>query len=180
MLAGALVQVLSQLSFSSPPRQLNRAVPVGAAGPKLRLDLTTEGPTVRNSIYFWCRDRPISHTLSVIPALCWFPSLAYFSTLKMEATCSSETSVNFQHISRRYISEDRTLHNHWCGNLNFYLGTIHISVRRHSIHISASRSSSQLCLSVCHSMICYPGLSFCEIFVTFHYKFVFVEPCLLQ
>jgi hypothetical protein len=35
--------------------------------------------------------------------------LAYSSTLKMEATCSSEKSVDFQRITRRYIPEDRTV-----------------------------------------------------------------------
>jgi hypothetical protein len=35
---------------------------------------------------------------------------AYSSTLKMEATCSSETSNDFQRITRRYIPEDSTLH----------------------------------------------------------------------
>jgi hypothetical protein len=36
--------------------------------------------------------------------------LAYFSALKMEATCSFESSVEFQQIcTRRYIPEDRTL-----------------------------------------------------------------------
>jgi hypothetical protein len=34
--------------------------------------------------------------------------LAYFSTLKIEATCSSETSVEFQRTTRRYIPENRT------------------------------------------------------------------------
>jgi hypothetical protein len=34
--------------------------------------------------------------------------LAYSSTLKMEATCSSVTSVDFQRATRRYIPEDRT------------------------------------------------------------------------
>jgi hypothetical protein len=33
-------------------------------------------------------------------------NLAYSSTLKMEATCSSETSVDFQRITRRYIPEE--------------------------------------------------------------------------
>jgi hypothetical protein len=42
------------------------------------------------------------------------------STLMMEATCSSETSVDFQRTTRRYIPEDRTLHNHWCENLKSY------------------------------------------------------------
>jgi hypothetical protein len=36
-------------------------------------------------------------------------SSAYFSTLKMEETCSSETSVDFQRAARRYIPEDRIL-----------------------------------------------------------------------
>jgi hypothetical protein len=35
--------------------------------------------------------------------------LAYPSTLKLEATCSSETSVDFQRTRWRYISEDGTL-----------------------------------------------------------------------
>jgi hypothetical protein len=37
---------------------------------------------------------------------------AYSSALKMEATCSSETSVDFERTTRRSISEDRTLRNH--------------------------------------------------------------------
>jgi hypothetical protein len=39
---------------------------------------------------------------------------AYFSTLKMEAICSSETSVETQCTTRRCIPEDGTLHNHCC------------------------------------------------------------------
>jgi hypothetical protein len=35
--------------------------------------------------------------------------LAYFSNLKMEATCSSETSVDFQRTTRRYVPEDKAL-----------------------------------------------------------------------
>jgi hypothetical protein len=49
--------------------------------------------------------------------------VAYSSTLKMEAICSSETSVDTQRTTRRYISEDSTLHDHRCENLkscNFY------------------------------------------------------------
>jgi hypothetical protein len=34
---------------------------------------------------------------------------AYSSTLKMEAICSSETSVGFQRTTQRYIPEDSTL-----------------------------------------------------------------------
>jgi hypothetical protein len=40
-----------------------------------------------------------------------------FSTLKMEAICSSETSVDYQPTLRRYIPEDSTLHYHRCENL---------------------------------------------------------------
>jgi hypothetical protein len=42
--------------------------------------------------------------------------LAYSSALKMEA-CSSETSVDFQLTTPRYIPDDRTLHNHCSENL---------------------------------------------------------------
>jgi hypothetical protein len=42
--------------------------------------------------------------------------LSYSSTLKMEVTCSSETSVDFRRTTRRYIPEDRALHNHRCEN----------------------------------------------------------------
>jgi hypothetical protein len=37
--------------------------------------------------------------------------LATSSALKMKATCSSETSVDFQQTSQRYIPEDRQLYN---------------------------------------------------------------------
>jgi hypothetical protein len=37
------------------------------------------------------------------------PCLVYFSTLKTEATCSSETSVDFQWTIRCYIPVDMTL-----------------------------------------------------------------------
>jgi hypothetical protein len=37
--------------------------------------------------------------------------LAYSSIINMEATCYSQTSVDFQRTTRRYISEYRTLHN---------------------------------------------------------------------
>jgi hypothetical protein len=42
------------------------------------------------------------------------------STLKMEAICSSETSVATQETTRRHIPEDATLHNHCCENLKSY------------------------------------------------------------
>jgi hypothetical protein len=42
------------------------------------------------------------------------------STLKMEAICSSETSVETQQTTRRHIPEDDTLPNHGCENLKSY------------------------------------------------------------
>jgi hypothetical protein len=47
-----------------------------------------------------------------------FYCLAYSSILKMEAIFSSEMSVDFQ---RRYIPEDRSLHNPRCENLKSYV-----------------------------------------------------------
>jgi hypothetical protein len=38
-----------------------------------------------------------------------FYCFVYYSTLKMEATYSSETSVDLQWTTRRYIREDRTI-----------------------------------------------------------------------
>jgi hypothetical protein len=42
----------------------------------------------------------------------------------MEATCSSETSAGFKRTTRRYIPEDRTLHNHRSENLGSYIGEV--------------------------------------------------------
>jgi hypothetical protein len=57
--------------------------------------------------------------------------LVYSSTLKMDATGSSETSIDFHRSIRRYITEDRILRNHRCenlisctGNRRFSLGDI--------------------------------------------------------
>jgi hypothetical protein len=46
--------------------------------------------------------------------------LDFASTLKMEALCSSETSVATQRTTRRHIPEDDTLHYHRCENLKSY------------------------------------------------------------
>jgi hypothetical protein len=59
---------------------------------------------------------------------------AYSSTLKMESTCYSEASVDFQRTTRRYIPEDRTFHNHRCENLKSY--------RDHKAYIPAAAFQS--------------------------------------
>jgi hypothetical protein len=44
----------------------------------------------------------------------------------MEAICSSETSVDTQRATRRYIPEDGTLHDHRCENLKSDIYRIYI------------------------------------------------------
>jgi hypothetical protein len=55
------------------------------------------------------------------PAFTLVSCLAYPSIIKMEATCSAETAVDFQRTTRRYISEDRTLQGWFdlSGHVNF-------------------------------------------------------------
>jgi hypothetical protein len=47
----------------------------------------------------------------------------------MEATCFSETSVDFQRSIWRCIPEDRILHNHRCKNLGTYIIIIIIIIK---------------------------------------------------
>jgi hypothetical protein len=63
----------------------------------------------------------ITAELCLPPAFTLLSCSAYSSTMKMEAMCSSETSVDFQRAIRRYIPKDRTLHNHRCENLKSYI-----------------------------------------------------------
>jgi hypothetical protein len=53
--------------------------------------------------------RNMSPTSACHPAFTLVSCSAYSSILKMEATCSFETSVDFQQTTRRYILEDSTL-----------------------------------------------------------------------
>jgi hypothetical protein len=57
---------------------------------------------ILKSTIFWVK-------LCLPPALTLVSCSAYFSILKMEAICCSETSVDFQLTTRRYIPEDVTL-----------------------------------------------------------------------
>jgi hypothetical protein len=47
--------------------------------------------------------------------------LAYSSILKLEAICSSETPIDFQWTTWRYIPEDISLHNHRRKTLKSYI-----------------------------------------------------------
>jgi hypothetical protein len=44
--------------------------------------------------------------------------LVYFSILKMEATCSTETSIDLQRTTRRYITEEKII----------YLFVVHVTM----------------------------------------------------
>jgi hypothetical protein len=66
-------------------------------------------------------------------------NLIYYSILKLKATCSSKTSLDFQRTTRRYTPEDRNLHNNRCENLisnidihvpDIKIGSIHKSVTK--------------------------------------------------
>jgi hypothetical protein len=54
-------------------------------------------------------EQNLNFTSYIASAFTQVSCLAY-STMKMEAICSSETSVDFQRTTRRYIPEDSTLH----------------------------------------------------------------------
>jgi hypothetical protein len=43
----------------------------------------------------------------------------------MEATCSSETSADFQRTAWNYMSEDKTFHNHRSENLKSYMNLLY-------------------------------------------------------
>jgi hypothetical protein len=53
----------------------------------------------------------------------------------MEATCSSETSVDYQRTTRHYNPEDRSLHNHRCENLK---SKIIVSIKVSRLHQEAA------------------------------------------
>jgi hypothetical protein len=59
--------------------------------------------------------------LYLLPAFLLVSFFAYSSTLQMEATCSSELSVDVQRTTQCYIPEHRTLHNHCRENLEYYV-----------------------------------------------------------
>jgi hypothetical protein len=67
-------------------------------------------------------------------AACFIPVsyLTYSSTLKIEATYSSETSVEFHRTTWRYIPQDRTVHNDRCGTIK----TLNISFQNVIIALS--------------------------------------------
>jgi hypothetical protein len=60
-----------------------------------------------------CRNLP--------PAFTLVSCVAFSSTLRMEATCSSETSVDFQRTPGQSFPKDITHHNHRCKKFKSYI-----------------------------------------------------------
>jgi hypothetical protein len=90
----------------------------------------------------WNRQHPLALTsepigdknqslgwLCLPPAFMLVPCSAYFSTLKMEAICSSETSVEFQRTTGRYIPENGTLHNYCSDKIKSYINKVAWNVK---------------------------------------------------
>jgi hypothetical protein len=75
------------------------------------------------STNFWditpCSPLSVNRQACHLPAR-WFLAELIFTTLKMEVICCSETSVDTQRTTRRYIPEVGTLHNHRCKNLKSF------------------------------------------------------------
>jgi hypothetical protein len=74
---------------------------------------------------------------------CWFFAELISSTLKMEAICSSETSVDTQRTTRCHIPEDDTLHNQHCEDLKSYIARAFSSVVDNT-HVSDACDSTGL------------------------------------
>jgi hypothetical protein len=58
----------------------------------------------------------------------------------METTSSSETSVEFQRTTRRYIPEGSTLHKHRCENLKSYIRVASLPVLQSKTKKTPERS----------------------------------------
>jgi hypothetical protein len=67
--------------------------------------------------------------------------LTHSSALRMEATCSSKTSVDFHLTIHNYIPDNRTLHNCCCENLKLYL-IISAPLQRKYAYFRSSVSTS--------------------------------------
>jgi hypothetical protein len=89
------------------------------------------GWILRVHIQVWKLSQARNHFIMV-------PCLAYSPTLKVEASCSFKNSVDFRQITWRYITKDRTLHNHLFENFKSYKSSSYLSVRLSSYKISRS------------------------------------------
>jgi hypothetical protein len=65
-------------------------------------------------------------------------SLAYSSTLRMWAIFSSETSIGFQHVTQRYVPEDRNIHRNHCGSPKSCTQHLPVQIVRFSFRMQTS------------------------------------------
>jgi hypothetical protein len=70
------------------------------------------------------RNKPSKKSAGRATSFMFVSCLVYSSTLKMKATCSSETPTEFQRTARRYIPRDRTLSNTFVREQNPNLGAL--------------------------------------------------------
>jgi hypothetical protein len=70
-----------------------------------------------------------------------------YDTTEMEATCSSETVVDFQRTTWCYIPEDRNLHNHRSENLKSYIESYQFYQLLHTVLRSQRSNLSRRLLS---------------------------------
>jgi hypothetical protein len=82
----------------------------------------------------------------------WYRVELIFSALKMEAICSSETSVDTQRTTRFYIPEDGTLHNHRFENLKSHICYMLMMIPRRVVEKYIYRSPGILHQSL-HNMV---------------------------
>jgi hypothetical protein len=83
--------------------------------------------------------------------------LAYSSTLKLEATRSSETSADFQRATRRYIPQHRTIHNHRCENLKCYMFTKDVYFMRTFFFFPKQSCGLHGCFLYCNEIMTASG-----------------------
>jgi hypothetical protein len=91
-----------------------------------------------------------SRLLCLPPAFMLVSCLAHSSTLKIEATCSSETPVDFERTTWRYIPQDRTLALRF-SHIHSFINTIHADAQ---VYIVATRADA---CAVSH-VLCKRGL----------------------
>jgi hypothetical protein len=112
-------QTISEINGFLPATQRYTAVHSGSILPPSSVctskSLKRPARTSPESTIFW--DITPCSPLSVNRSFGGTYVQLIFSTLKMEAILSSETSVDTQRTTRRYIPEDGTLNNHRCENL---------------------------------------------------------------
>jgi hypothetical protein len=88
--------------------------------------------------------------------------LAYSLTLKMEVTCFSETSVDFQRTTQRYIPEYGILHNNCCYSLKFYIHEGRLTIDPPAHQSPPSQSSSSSVSSHVHPSFCVTSFLICR------------------